>query len=89
MPLQKLQYRPGVNRESTNYANEGGFYQCDKIRFRSGYPEKLGGWQSISNPNLYTYKGVARTMWNWVALDGSNLNGVGTNQKLYVENGGY
>ena len=86
--LQKLQYRPGVNREGTNYSNEGGFYQCDKIRFRSGYPEKLGGWQSISNPNTYTYKGVARTMWNWVALDGSNLNGVGTNQKLYVENGG-
>jgi hypothetical protein len=88
MPLQKLQYRPGVNREGTNYSNEGGFYQCDKIRFRSGYPEKLGGWQSISNPLTYTYYGVARSMWNWVALDGSNLNGVGTNQKLYVENGG-
>jgi len=88
MPLQKLQYRPGVNREGTNYSNEGGFFQCDKIRFRSGYPEKLGGWTSISNPTVYTYNGVARTMWNWVALDGSNLNGVGTNQKLYVENGG-
>jgi len=88
MPLQKLQYRPGVNREGTNYSNEGGFYQCDKIRFRSGYPEKIGGWNSISNPNTYTYNGVARTMWNWVTLDGNNLNGVGTNQKLYVENGG-
>ena len=88
MPLQKLQYRPGVNREGTNYSNEGGFYQCDKIRFRSGYPEKIGGWNSISNPNTYTYSGVARTMWNWVTLDGSNLNGVGTNQKLYIENGG-
>ena len=86
--LQKLQYRPGVNREGTNYSNEGGFFQCDKIRFRSGYPEKLGGWTSISNPTVYTYNGVARTMWNWVALDGSNLNGLGTNQKLYVENGG-
>jgi hypothetical protein len=88
MPLQKLQYRPGINREGTNYSNEGGFYQCDKIRFRSGYPEKIGGWNSISNPDTYTYSGVARTMWNWIALDGSNLNGVGTNQKLYVENGG-
>ncbi len=89
MPLQKLQYRPGVNREGTNYSNEGGFYQCDKIRFRSGYPEKIGGWQSVSNPNLYTYKGVARSMWNWGTLAGANLNAIGTNQKLYVENGGY
>ena len=88
MPLQKLQYRPGVNREGTNYSNEGGFYQCDKVRFRSGYPEKIGGWQSVSNPNVYTYKGVARFMCNWITLDGSNLNGLGTNQKLYVENGG-
>jgi len=88
MPLQKLQYRPGVNREGTNYSNEGGFYACDKVRFRSGYPEKIGGWQSVSNPTLYTYSGVCRSMWNWIALDGSNLNGIGTNQKVYVENGG-
>ena len=88
MPLQKLQYRPGVNREGTNYSNEGGFFQSDKIRFRSGYPQKLGGWTSISNPTVYTYKGVARTLWNWVTLDGNNLNSVGTNQKLYIENGG-
>ncbi len=88
MPLQKLQYRPGINREGTNYSNEGGFYLGDKVRFRSGYPEKIGGWQSISNPNNYTYKGVARILWNWIALDGANLNAVGTNQKLYVENGG-
>lgn len=88
MPLQKLQMRPGVNREGTNYSNEGGFYACDKIRFRSGYPEKIGGWQSISNPTTYTFSGVCRTMWNWIALDASNLNAVGTNQKLYVENGG-
>ena len=88
MPLQKLQFRPGVNREGTNYSNEGGFYACDKVRFRSGYPEKIGGWQSVSNPTLYTYSGVCRTMWNWGALDASNLNAVGTNQKVYVENGG-
>ncbi len=88
MPLQTLKYKPGVSREQTNYAGEGGFYQCDKIRFRSGYPEKLGGWQSISNPTVYTYKGIARKMCNWLPFDGANLNGVGTNQKLYVENGG-
>ena len=88
MPLQKLQFRPGVNREGTNYSNEGGWYACDKIRFRSGYPEKLGGWQSLSNPTLYTFKGIARTMWNWVTLAYANLNAVGTNCKVYVENGG-
>jgi len=88
MPLQKLQFRPGVNREGTNYSNEGGWYACDKIRFRSGYPEKLGGWQSLSNPTIYTFKGIARTMWNWVTLAYANLNALGTNCKVYVENGG-
>ena len=88
MPLQKLQFRPGVNREGTNYSNEGGWYECDKIRFRSGYPEKLGGWQSLSNPTVYTFKGVARTMWNWVTLAFANLNAIGTSCKVYVENGG-
>ena len=87
MPLQKLQFRPGVNREGTNYSGEGGWFECDKIRFRSGYPEKLGGWQSLSNPTIYTYKGIARTLWNWVTLAYANLNAVGTNCKVYVENG--
>jgi hypothetical protein len=88
MPLQKLQFRPGVNREGTNYSNEGGWFACDKVRFRSGYPEKLGGWQSLSNPTIYTFKGIARTLWNWVTLAYANLNAVGTNCKVYVENGG-
>jgi hypothetical protein len=88
MPLQKLQFRPGVNREGTNYSNEGGWYECDKIRFRSGYPEKLGGWQSLSNPNTYTFKGVVRTLWNWVTLNYSNLMALGTSSKVYIENGG-
>ena len=86
MPLQKLQFKPGINKETTNYANEGGFYSCDKIRFRSGSPEKIGGWQNTSFD--YTYKGVCRQMWNWIPLDGANLNALGTNQKFYVENGG-
>jgi hypothetical protein len=86
MPLQKLQFKPGINREGTNYSNEGGFYSGDKVRFRSGYPEKIGGWQNISFS--YTYKGVCRQMWNWIPLDGTNLNAIGTSQKFYVENGG-
>ena len=85
MPLQLLQFRPGINREGTTLANEGGWYECDKIRFRSGYPQKLGGWQPIS-PN--TYQGVARGLINWVTLKGYNLLGVGTNLKYYVESGG-
>ena len=85
MPLQKLQLRPGVNREGTTLANEGGWFECNKIRFRSGYPQKLGGWQPISSN---TYQGTARSLWNWVTLRGYNLLGLGTNLKYYVENGG-
>jgi hypothetical protein len=85
MPLQKLQFRPGVNREGTDYANEGGWYACDKVRFRSGYPEKIGGWIRLSNN---TFVGICRALWNWITLNGSNLLGVGTNLKYYVEQGG-
>jgi hypothetical protein len=85
MPLQKLQLRPGVNREGTTLANEGGWFECDKVRFRSGYPQKLGGWTPISSN---TYLGTARSLWNWVTLRGYNLLGVGTNVKYYVESGG-
>ena len=88
MPLSKLQFKPGVNRENTNYAGEGGWFESDKIRFRSGYPEKLGGWESISNTALYSFLSVCRSIWNWATLEGKNLLGLGTNQKLYVENGG-
>jgi len=88
MPLQKLQFKPGVNRESTNYSNEGGWFDIDKARFRSGFPQKLGGWVSISDTSLYTYKGVCRILWNWVTLGFANLAAVGTNQKYYIENGG-
>ena len=85
MPLQKLQLRPGVNRESTTRANEGGWFECDKVRFRSGYPQKIGGWTPLSSS---TYLGVARSLWNWVTLRGYNLLGVGTNIKYYIESGG-
>lgn len=85
MPLQKLQFRPGVNREGTDYSNEGGWYACDKVRFRSGFPEKIGGWIRLSND---FFVGVCRAMWNWVTLNGANLLGVGTNLKYYIEQGG-
>ena len=85
MPLQKLQFRPGLNREGTDYSNEGGWYDGDKIRFRSGFPEKIGGWSRFSNN---TYKGAARTLWQWFDLNSNNYIGVGTNLKYYVEFGG-
>jgi hypothetical protein len=84
MPLQKLQFKPGVNRESTNYANEGGYYDCDNIRFRSGQPEKIGGWTRLSNDQ---YLGICRAMWNWSTLSGANYLGMGTSKKYYIEYG--
>jgi len=83
--LQKIQLRPGLNREGTDYSNEGGFYDGDKIRFRSGFPEKLGGWIRLS---AFKFVGVARSLWNWATLSGENLLGIGTNLKYYIENGG-
>jgi len=83
--LQKITLRPGINREGTNYSNEGGYYDCDKIRFRSGFPEKIGGWVRLS---ASTFKGICRSLWNWVTLGGANLLGLGTNLKYYIENGG-
>jgi len=85
MPLQKLQFRPGLNREGTDYSNEGGWYDGDKIRFRSGFPEKIGGWTRMATAQ---FLGYARSLWNWVALNGANYLGVGTNLKYYLEYGG-
>jgi hypothetical protein len=84
MALKKLALTPGLNRESTNYGNEGGWYDGDKVRFRSGNPEKIGGWIRLSND---TYLGLARSLWNWIDLDGANYLGVGTNLKYYIEKG--
>ena len=85
MPLQKILFKPGVNRENTRYTTEGGWYECDKIRFRQGNPEAIGGWAPFS---LNTFKGVCRSLWNWITLAGESLLGVGTNQKFYINNGG-
>ena len=88
MPLQKLQFRPGLNREGTDYSNEGGWYDGDKIRFRSGFPEKIGGWTQVS---ANTFNGVARSIWVWSSGDagiGNSYIGVGTNTQYYIFFGG-
>jgi hypothetical protein len=85
MPLQKIQLKPGVNRENTRYTNEGGYYESDNVRFRQGTPEKIGGWVRTS---ANTFLGVCRSLWNWVTLGYQNLIGVGTSLKFYVSNGG-
>ena len=84
MPLQKILFKPGVNREQTRYSTEGGWYESDKVRFRQGLPEKIGGWQRISSA---TFQGVCRSLWNWVTLGSVNLLGMGTNLKFYLEEG--
>jgi hypothetical protein len=85
MPLSKIIFKPGVNRENTRYTNEGGWFECDKVRFRQGTPEVIGGWQRISGD---TFLGVCRSMWNWTTLSNLNLLALGTNLKFYIENGG-
>ena len=85
MPLQKFLFKPGVNRENTRYTTEGGWYEGDKIRFRQGNPEKIGGWTPFA---ANTFLGVCRSLWNWVTLAGENLVGVGTNLYFYILNGG-
>lgn len=85
MPLTKLQFRPGVNRETTSYTNEGGWFDGDKIRFRFGVPEKIGGWERATQN---TFLGTCRALKPFVALDGSQYMGLGTNLKYYIEEGG-
>jgi hypothetical protein len=84
MALSKLVFKPGVNRDQTNYASEGGWYETQLVRFRSGYPEKFGGW-TVSNITPYTDS--ARSIFSWSTTDGANLLGVGTNSRVYVGSG--
>lgn len=84
MPLSKLVFKPGINRDQTNYASEGGWYECDKIRFRSGFPEKIGGWLQYNTTNMV---GICRSLFNWITSDGTNLLSAATNKKVYVESG--
>jgi len=83
--LKKILFKPGVNKENTRYTNENGWYVSDKVRFRQGTPEKIGGWQRIS---ANTFQGICRSLWNWVTLTFQNLMGVGTNLKYYIERDG-
>ena len=85
MPLQKILFKPGVNKENTRYTTEGGWYEADKVRFRQGNPEVIGGWEPLS---AFSFQGVCRSLWNWVTLGGNNLIGVGTNLKFYINQGG-
>ena len=85
MPFQKLQFRPGINRETTSYANEGGWYDADKVRFRFGTPEKIGGWEKASGT---FFLGTCRALHPWIALDGTNYVGTGTHLKYYINEGG-
>lgn len=92
MPLQAIKFKPGIDRSSTSLANEGGWYDGDKIRFRLGYPEKIGGWVkdngatgSGPTPPAGSFWGVCRSLWNWISLAGRNYLSLGTNRKLYVQ----
>ena len=85
MPLTKLQFQPGVNRETTSYSNEGGWFDCDKVRFRFGFAEKIGGWQKTSGTY---FLGTCRALHPWVALQGGQYLGVGTHLKYYINEGG-
>lgn len=84
MSFIKLQFRPGINRELTSYADEGGWYDGDKIRFRMGYPESIGGWEKVSP---FQFLGTCRALHAWTALDNTNYIGLGTNLKYYVLRG--
>ena len=81
MPLKKLIFKSGVNRENTRYYTEGGWYDCDKIRFRQASPQKIGGWIRTSNA---VYRGVCRSLWAWETLANVSLVGIGTNLKFYI-----
>ena len=83
--LKKILLKPGVNKENTRYTNENGWYISDKVRFRQGTPEKIGGWNRISDDS---FLGICRNLWNRVTLSFLNLMGVGTNLKYYVEQDG-
>ena len=92
MPLQALKFNPGVSRNSTTLSNEGTWFECDKVRFRGGLPEKLGGWVKDNGvaatgvtPPAGSFWGVCRSLWNWITLDGSNLLSVATHLKLYIQ----
>ena len=93
MPLVKFQFKPGINKEVTTLAGKGGWYSCNNVRFRSGYPEKLGGWvldsgstQAAYKPGAGNYWGLATSLFDWTSLAGNNYLGLGTTLKFYIQN---
>ena len=84
MALSKLQFKPGLNRDQTNYAGEGGYYECDKVRFRSGFPQKIGGWLRYGT---FALAGICRQMFNYITTNLDNIMAYGTTEKLYLEVG--
>ena len=84
MPLNKFIFRPGINREGTDYDNEGGWFDSNLIRFKNGRPQKIGGW---AKDTLDTFVGKARALHGWVSLEGTKYLGVGTTWKYYVKQG--
>lgn len=84
MPLQKFIFNPGINKEGTDYTAEGGWFDGNLVRFRKGFPEKIGGWEKYITE---TYDGTGRKLLGWVALDGTKLLGLGTRTKLYIQEG--
>ena len=84
MPLQKFLFNPGINREGTAYTAEGGWFDGNLVRFRKGFPEKIGGWLKEVTT---TYEGTGRILHGWVNLAGTKLLGLGTRYKLYIQQG--
>ena len=82
MPITSLKFRPGINKETTSYSNKGGWNDCDLVRFRFGYPEKLGGWEKYS---IVTFLGSSRSLHSWANLEGNKYLGIGTELKFYIE----
>mgnify|MGYP003155070253 FL=1 len=84
MALTKFVFKPGINKEGTNYSNEGGWFDADKVRFRKGRPEKIGGWTKFNNT---AFLGVCRSIFAWASLEAIKYVGLGTNLKFYVMEG--
>ena len=82
MPITSLKFRPGINKETTSYSNKGGWNDCALVRFRFGYPEKLGGWEKYTS---LTFLGTSRSLHAWANLQGNNYLGIGTEKKFYIE----
>tara|TARA_R100000278_G_scaffold31611_1_gene28973 strand:+ start:129 stop:704 length:576 start_codon:yes stop_codon:yes gene_type:complete len=82
VPITSLKFRPGINKETTSYSNKGGWNDCDLVRFRFGYPEKLGGWEKYS---IVTFLGSSRSLHSWANLEGNKYLGIGTELKFYIE----